>query len=97
MLGERKLVPALGVYAVRVTHDGEAYGGMMNVGRRPTFESDGAVSLEAHLFDFSDDVYGRALSVEFVARLRDEAKFDGVEAIVAQLREDERAARTALY
>lgn len=94
--GERKLVPALGVYAVRVERGGERLGGMMNVGRRPTFETDGAVSVEVHLFDFAGDLYGERLRVHFVRRIRDEVKFDGVEALVARLREDEAESRDVL-
>ena len=97
VVGERKLVPRLGVYAVWVEYRGARHGGMMNVGRRPTFESDGAVSVEVHLFDFDADLYGQTLRVQFVQRLRDEQKFDGVEAIVAQLGEDEQAARGVLF
>ena len=97
VVGERKLIPRLGVYAVWVEHDGGRHGGMMNVGRRPTFETDGAVSVEVHLFDFDGDLYGDRLRVHFVQRLRDEQKFDGIDAIVAQLGEDEQAARSALF
>lgn len=95
--GERKLVPALGVYAVFVERDGERLGGMMNVGRRPTFETDGAVTVEVHLFDFDGDLYGDRLRVHFVRRIRDEVKFDGVESLVARLREDEAESRSALH
>jgi riboflavin kinase / FMN adenylyltransferase len=95
--GERKLVPALGVYAVQVEHGGDRLGGMMNVGRRPTFETDGAVSAEVHLFDFDGDLYGRRLVVHFVRRIRDEVEFDGVESLVARLREDEAESRAALH
>lgn len=94
---DRKLVPALGVYAVRVEHGDERLGGMMNVGRRPTFEADGAVSVEVHLFDFDGDIYGDRLRVHFVARIRDEVKFDGVEALVARLRQDEAESRAVLH
>ena len=94
--GERKLVPALGVYAVFVQRDGARLGGMMNVGRRPTFETDGAVSVEVHLFDFDGDLYGERLRVHFVHRIRDEVKFDGVEALVGRLRQDEVESRAAL-
>lgn len=94
--GERKLVPALGVYAVRVERGGERLAGMMNVGRRPTFETDGAVSVEVHLFDFDGDIYGDRLHVHFAERIRDEVRFDGVEELVARLREDEAESRTAL-
>ena len=93
----RKVVPKIGVYAVRVTlRDGAAYGGMMNVGRRPTFETDGAVRAEVHLFDFSGDLYGRTVCVDVVARLRDEMRFDRVEALVARLGEDRAEALAAL-
>jgi riboflavin kinase/FMN adenylyltransferase len=94
---ERKLVPRLGVYAVRaVLPDGERAGGMLNVGRRPTFETDGAVSVEAHLFEFEGDLYGRTLALDVMARLRDERRFDGPGALVAQLGRDRDAARAAL-
>lgn len=95
-LSDRKLVPRLGVYAVRARLGGTQHDAMMNVGRRPTFETDGAVSVEVHLFDFAEDLYGRDLTVTFVDRLRDERRFDGVEAIVAQLRQDEEDARARL-
>ena len=91
-----KLVPRSGVYAVRVGHRGGAARGMMNVGVRPTFETDGRRTVEVHLFDFDGDLYGQTLAVDIVARLRDERKFDGIGALVAQLREDEGQARAAL-
>jgi riboflavin kinase / FMN adenylyltransferase len=94
--GERKLVPRLGVYAVRVSHRGGASGAMLNVGRRPTFESDGAVSVEVHMFDFSGDLYGQALRVEFLGRIRDERRFDGPAALAEQLRQDEAESRRLL-
>lgn len=93
----RKLVPRLGVYAVRVTlDDGAEAGGMMNIGRRPTFETDGTRTIEVHLFDTDQDLYGRRLAVDVVERLRDERRFEGVDALVAQLGHDEGAARTVL-
>ena len=92
-----KLVPKTGVYAVRAQgRDGQARGGMMNVGVRPTFETSGRRTVEVHLFEFSGDLYGQTLAVDVVARLRDERRFSGVEALVAQLREDESQARKAL-
>jgi len=93
----RKVVPKIGVYAVRVTlRDGATYGGMMNVGRRPTFEADGAVRAEVHLFDFAGDLYGRTVCVDVVARLRDEMRFESVDALVARLGEDRAEALAAL-
>jgi len=91
----RKLLPPDGVYAVRVQTPTGAFGGMMNLGGRPTF-GDERPSLEAHLFDASGDWYGAAVTVEFVDRLRDTQRFAGPEALVAQLREDAARARHAL-
>lgn len=91
----RKLLPPEGVYAVRAqTHLG-AFGGMMNLGGRPTF-GDNERSLEIHLFDADGDWYGRTVRVDFVARLRDTVRFADAAALVAQLRRDEEDARRAL-
>jgi riboflavin kinase/FMN adenylyltransferase len=68
---------------------------MMNLGPRPTF-GDMSVSLEVHLFDVSADFYGMRVRIDFVSRLRDIVKFDGVEALIAQLRRDELDARRVL-
>src|SRR5215207_704197 len=91
----RKLLPPEAVYAVRVQTPTGAFGGMMNLGPRPTFGDD-RPSLEAHLFDATGDFYGAAVSVEFVARLRDTRAFSGPDALVAQLRVDAEHARGAL-
>jgi len=89
------LMPPNGVYAVRVTHGGESHGGVANLGVNPTFGG-GERSLEPHLFDFSGDLYGQMVKVSFVRRLRDERRFESVEALVAQIRCDADAARAAL-
>jgi len=68
---------------------------MMNLGPRPTF-GDATLSLEVHLFDASGDWYGAPVRVEFVQRLRETMRFESPDALVAQLRADERAARGAL-
>lgn len=68
---------------------------MMNLGPRPTF-GDLTPTLEVHLFDVSGDWYGEAVSIELVSRLRDTIKFDGLDALVAQLGRDAAAARVAL-
>jgi len=68
---------------------------MMNLGPRPTF-NDSTLSLEVHLFDVRGDWYGSDVRVEFVARLRDTKRFESPDALVAQLRRDERDARRAL-
>lgn len=88
--------PANGIYAMRVLLDGQWLDGVGSIGVRPTFESEGRRQLEVHLFDFDRDIYGAELVVEFVARLRDELKFDSVEALVAQMDRDAAEARAIL-
>ncbi|RME63431.1 MAG: bifunctional riboflavin kinase/FAD synthetase [Alphaproteobacteria bacterium] len=92
------LVPKLGVYAVRVRLgglDGVVHEGVANIGRRPTFAKD-EVLLEVYLFDFEGDLYGKPLAVEIVAFIRGERKFDGLEALQAQIATDTQAAHRAL-
>jgi riboflavin kinase/FMN adenylyltransferase len=91
----RKLLPPHGVYAVRLEGRAGEFGGMMNLGPRPTF-GDERISLEVHAFDASGDWYGGRVRVEFVARLRDTMKFTGPEELVAQLHRDAEHARSAL-
>jgi riboflavin kinase/FMN adenylyltransferase len=90
-----KLLPPDGVYAVRVTTPDGAFGGMMNLGGRPTFGDDSR-RLEAHLFDAAGDWYGARVRFDLVTRIRDIRVFDGPESLVAQLRRDEQAARAFL-
>ena len=92
----RKLLPKPGVYAVRAETIIGSYHGMMNIGRRPTFETDGGVQAEVHLFGFEGDLYGTLLRVHFVEHLRDERKFDGADELVSQLHEDRKQAERAL-
>ena len=91
----RKLLPPAGVYAVRVQTPRGPFGGMMNLGPRPTF-ADPSLSLEVHLFDADVSLYGAHVRIEFVTRLRDTMRFPGADALVAQLARDEEAARRAL-
>lgn len=93
--GHRKLLPPEGVYAVRVQTPVGPFGGMMNLGPRPTF-GDTEVTLEAHLFDANVDLYGARVRIDFVVRLRDTQRFSGPDALVAQLGRDAEAARAAL-
>jgi riboflavin kinase/FMN adenylyltransferase len=91
----RKLLPPEGVYAVRVqTHLGP-FGGMLNLGGRPTF-GESERNLEVHLFDADGDWYDRTVRIDFISRLRDTIRFDGPAALVAQLHRDEADARRAL-
>jgi len=84
-----------GIYAVRVGLDGRRLDGVASFGRRPTFDN-GAPLLEIFLFDFKGDLYGKALDVAFIAYLRDELKFDGIEALIRQMDDDSARARAAL-
>ncbi len=91
----RKLLPPDGVYAVRVCTPLGAFGGMMNLGGRPTF-GDPVRTLEAHLFDTAPDLYGRRVRMDLVARLRETRAFESPEALIEQLARDEKAARLLL-
>lgn len=91
----RKLLPPEGVYAVRVQTPSGPFGGMMNLGPRPTF-GDTGTSLEVHLFDANADLYGEYVRIDFVARLRETRKFASAEQLTKQLTHDEREARNAL-
>lgn len=84
-----------GIYAVRMKIDGTWHDGVASFGRRPTFD-DGAPRLETFVFDFAGDLYGKRVEVAFVDWLRGEAKFDTLEALVAQMDADSARAREIL-
>jgi riboflavin kinase/FMN adenylyltransferase len=84
-----------GIYAVRVGRGAERLDGVASFGRRPTFDN-GAPLLEVFLFDFKDELYGATLDVAFIAFIRDELKFDSVEALIRQMDDDAARARAAL-
>lgn len=96
-IAAEKLIPANGVYAVRVETGGGTYLGMMNIGERPTVSWDGLVSAEVHIFDFDRDIYGQKIIVAFFARIRDEKTFGSSDLLVEQLREDKRAVETLFF
>ena len=81
-------IPLGGVYAVRAYVDGSVYGGMANIGKNPTFGDVEKPRLETNIFGFSGDIYGKALTIEFVQRIRGEVKFAGIDALKAQLAQD---------
>jgi riboflavin kinase/FMN adenylyltransferase len=87
-----EIVPQTGVYAVRVIWRDASLNGVANVGYNPTFGND-ALSVEAHLFDFQTDLYGDTIRVEFVRKIRDERKFESVDALIAQIAQDAEQAR----
>jgi len=87
------LLPATGVYAADTDVDGTVYRTIVNIGRRPTVDADGApITVEAHLIGYSGDLYGRALRLELLRRLRDERRFASVDELALQLRADADAA-----
>ena len=92
---EKKITPKRGVYAVWVRVDGKYFGGMMNIGERPTFEGT-SHTIEVHIFDFDQDIYGKEVQLQFVERIRDEKKFSGAEELIARLRDDENQVRKIL-
>ena len=93
---QRKVVPLWGIFAVRVSGAGLVdYPAVSSLGTRPTVNGTDPL-LEVHLFDFDGDLYGQHLDVDFVARLRDEQKFESLDALVAQMNRDAAAARALL-
>lgn len=81
-------VPANGIYATRVTVDGETHRAATSIGVRPTFETDGRRTIEAYLLDFDGDLYTKRLHIEFVSRLRGEVAFESVDALIEQMNSD---------
>ena len=94
-VAENLVLPARGVYASQVTVSGGVFPAVTNVGIRPTFDGE-KVTVESHLLDVEQDMYGMTIDVAFLRRLRDEQRFDGVEALLAQIQADIVAARSAM-
>jgi len=91
MSTENELIPPHGVYATTMTIDGIVHAGVTNIGVRPTF-NDTEPTIETHLLHYSGDLYGRRVRLSFVQRLRDERRFDSVDALRAQIDADRRRA-----
>ena len=92
---DKVLIPKRGIYAVRLLLADKPNQGVLNIGFNPTF-SDNALSVEVHIFDFNEDIYGKRLEVLFIDRIRDEMKFDGPAQLVDQIRRDVKRAREIL-
>jgi riboflavin kinase/FMN adenylyltransferase len=89
-----KLVPRDGVYAIKANIAGHTHKGMLNIGYRPTFDKYGfRKTIEAHLFDFDEDIYHKEIIIHFVERIRDEQKFSNVDELVTQLERDKKTAQ----
>jgi len=87
-LDERLIAPANGVYAACIAWDDENHTGVVNIGQRPTFEDRAQIILEAHVLDFTGDLYGKTMRIEFVKRLRPEQRFESADALIAQMETD---------
>ena len=86
-----KLIPANGVYAVKVIVNKDSYFGMLNIGARPTINGT-AVTIEVNIFNFDEDIYNNNIRIEFFERIRDERKFDELAALKIQLQKDKKNA-----
>ena len=86
-----KLIPSEGVYVARFVFAGKSYNSMVSIGRRPTLESHGKLSIEAHVLDFNDDLYGAVVSVYLLEKLRDNIRFQDLDALKSQLQIDRQA------
>jgi riboflavin kinase/FMN adenylyltransferase len=92
LLSKNELFPKRGVYVVFATVANQTYGAVANIGYNPTF-GDVKFSVEVHILDFDQDIYGEEIAVSFITRLRDEVKFSGVDQLVAQINKDVAKAR----
>lgn len=86
-----KVLPALGVYAVKVEIKGQLFPGMLNIGVRPTLNLD-TVSIEAHIISFDGNLYHQPITIHFIDRIRDEKRFSGLDALTEQLKADKQEA-----
>lgn len=91
-----KLLPGEGVYAVVIQCNGKRYKAMMNIGRNPTISDDFRIKIEVHIFDFSENIYGKEVQIKCVERIREVRKFDSLAELAEQLKEDEKMVRSML-
>jgi riboflavin kinase/FMN adenylyltransferase len=91
-----KLTPRDGVYAVEVLVDGTSFAGMLNMGFRPTVDRNLTHTIEAHLIDFNGDLYDKNITLRFIKRIRDEKKFENLEALRQQIEQDKASAKKIL-
>ena len=92
-----EVLPKEGVYAVRVLYENKEYGGLCNIGRRPTFSlKDEDKAIEAHLFGFKKDIYGEDLEIQFIRKIREEKKFPRGSLLAQQIQKDSQKAQSIL-
>ncbi|MBQ6894342.1 MAG: bifunctional riboflavin kinase/FAD synthetase [Clostridia bacterium] len=80
--------PKPGVYATRVRYEDKTYISVTNIGDNPTVSSDGQITIETHIIDFAEDIYGKSIKIEFVKRIRDQIKFNSLEELKQQIEKD---------
>ena len=85
---QEKLLPASGIYAVRVFVENENHIGLLSIGNRPTFYNEGELVTEVYIYDFNREIYGKEVTVELVERLRGEEKFNSAEELIDQMNKD---------
>ncbi len=90
-----KLIPQDGVYAVKVCNKYKKLDGMLNIGQRPTVGGENK-TIEVHIFDFDQDIYGSEISIEFIERIREEKKFDSLDHLRGQLEDDQKRVQAIL-
>ena len=83
-----KLLPAFGVYAVKVVLDNENHFGLLSIGNRPTFYSEGELVAEVYIYNFNREIYGEEVTIELVERLRGEEKFNSANELINQMNKD---------
>lgn len=83
-----KLIPSVGIYAVRIQIDDEIFDGMMYIGDKPTLEGDRAIAIEVNIFAFKDSLYGKNIEVEVIEFVREDKKFDSLDALKAGITAD---------
>jgi len=87
-LSPQQFVPSVGVYATKVLLNGQIFKGVTNLGFRPTVENSKTLTIETYLFDFSEEIYGEEIEIEFIKMLRIEMKFNSIEELKIQISED---------
>jgi riboflavin kinase/FMN adenylyltransferase len=93
LVPHNRVLPAIGVYVTATLHQGQWHRGVTNVGRRPTVGDEEHVTVETHLLDFDEDIYGEKIRVRFLHRLRGERRFPGLDALKMQIARDVDRAR----
>jgi len=91
-----KLIPGNGVYFVEVTVEGSLFFGMLNIGVRPTIDANLARTIEVNIFDFDQEIYGQEIKIEFISKVREEQKFESLDKLIQQLKNDEDYCRSII-